>query len=107
MKRVAIFLALFLCFLTVQATATEERLGNVHFGNTCSAAVQSQINRGVALLHDFWYEEAQRQFQGIYTQDPNCAIAHWGAAMSVYHQIWNRPDEKALAEGWSEIQKTK
>jgi tetratricopeptide (TPR) repeat protein len=107
MKRVPIFLPLLVCLLAYQATAAEERLGNVEFANTCSAAVQSQVNRGVALLHDFWYEEAKRQFQDIYRQDPNCAIAHWGAAMSVYHQIWNRPDEKALAEGWSEIQKTK
>jgi hypothetical protein len=107
MKRVAIFLPLLVCLLAPQATAAEEHLGNVEFANTCSAAVQSQVNRGVALLHDFWYEEAKRQFQDIYTQDPNCAIAHWGAAMGVYHQIWNRPDEKALAEGWSEIQKTK
>lgn len=107
MKRVAIFLPLLVCFFALQATAVEERLGDVQFDNTCSAAVQSQVNRGVALLHDFWYEEAKRQFQDIYTQDPNCAIAHWGAAMSVYHQIWNRPDEKALGEGWSEIQKAK
>jgi tetratricopeptide (TPR) repeat protein len=107
MKRVAIFLPLLVCLLALEATAAEERLGKVEFANTCSAAVQSQINRGVALLHDFWYEEAKRQFQNVYSQDPSCAIAHWGAALSVYHQIWNRPDEKVLAEGWSEIQKTK
>jgi tetratricopeptide (TPR) repeat protein len=107
MKRVAILLPLLVCLLALQATAAEERLGKVEFANTCSAAVQAQFDRGVALLHDFWYEEAKRQFQDIYSQDPNCAIAHWGAALSVYHQIWNRPDDKALAEGWSEIQKTK
>jgi tetratricopeptide (TPR) repeat protein len=107
MKRVAILLPLLVSLLTVQAAVAEERVGKVEFANTCSAAVQSQINRGIALLHDFWYEEAKRQFQDVYTQDPKCAIAHWGAAMSVYHQIWNRPDEKARDEGWSEIQKAK
>ncbi len=107
MKRVAFLLALLVSLFTFQATAAEERLGKVEFANTCSAAAQPQINRGVALLHDFWYEEAKRQFQDVYTQDPNCAIAHWGAAMSLYHQIWNRPNQTALDEGWSEIQKAK
>ncbi len=105
MKRVAIFVVLLVCLVALPAAAAEERLGKVEFASSCSAAVQFQINRGVALLHDFWYEEAKRQFQDVYRQDPNCAIAHWGAALSVYHQIWNRPDEKALAEGWSEIRK--
>jgi hypothetical protein len=105
MKRVPI-LALLVSLFTFQASA-DERLGKVEFANTCSAAVQSQINRGIALLHDFWYEEAKRQFQDVYAQDPTCAIAHWGAAMGVYHQIWNRPDQKTLDEGWNEIQKAK
>jgi tetratricopeptide (TPR) repeat protein len=104
MKRVASLLPLFVCLLALQANA-EERLGRVSFANTCSAPVKAPFNRGVALLHDFWYEEAKRQFQDIYNQDPNCAMAHWGAALSVYHQIWNRPDDRALAEGWNEIQK--
>jgi Tetratricopeptide repeat len=107
MKRASILLPLLAALFALQATAAEERLGKVEFPTTCSASVQSQINRGVALLHDFWYEEAERQFQTIYTEDPNCAIAHWGAAMSLYHQIWNRPSEKVLAEGLREIQKAK
>ena len=57
-------------------------------------AVQTPFNRGVALLHDFWYEEAQRQFEEIAKADPTCAMAHWGAAMSYFHQIWNRPDKE-------------
>ena len=40
----------------------EEKLGTVSFAVSCSAAVRAPFNRGVALLHDFWYDEAQRQF---------------------------------------------
>jgi len=85
--------------------AADERLGTVSFSVSCAPAVQAPFNRGVALLHDFWYEEAQRQFEEIEKADPACAMAHWGAAMSSFHQIWNRPDEKAIAHGWAEIQK--
>ena len=85
--------------------AAPERLGTVSFPVSCSASVQAPFNRGVALLHDFWYEEAQRQFEEIAKADPDCAMAHWGAAMSYFHQIWSRPDETAIAKGWAEIEK--
>jgi tetratricopeptide (TPR) repeat protein len=81
-----------------------ERLGSVAFSVSCSAQVRVPFNRGVALLHDFWYEEAQRQFVEIAKQDPDCAMAHWGIAMSVFHQIWDRPDEGTNARGWTEMQ---
>src|SRR5579872_232149 len=79
-------------------------LGTVSFPVSCAPAVQSSFNRGVALLHDFWYEEAKPQFERILKTDPGCAMAHWGIAMSVFHQIWDRPDEAAMATGWREIQ---
>jgi tetratricopeptide (TPR) repeat protein len=61
----------------------------------------------VALLHDFWYEEAKPQFEAIEKSDPHCAMAHWGVAMSDFHQIWSRPDEAAQKRGWVEMQKAK
>ncbi len=81
-----------------------ERLGNVAFSVSCSTQVRAPFNRGVALLHDFWYEEAQRQFVAIARRDPGCAMAHWGIAMSVFHQIWDRPDERTSARAWAEMQ---
>lgn len=84
---------------------TPERLGTVSFSVSCAVSQQAAINRGVALVHDFWYEEAQRQFEQIVKADPACAIAHWGVAISLYHQIWNRPGEAVMKQGWSELQK--
>jgi tetratricopeptide (TPR) repeat protein len=88
-----------------QAATGPERLGTVSFSISCAADVHAPFNRAVALLHDFWYEEAQRQFEEIARADPNCAMAHWGEAISSFHQIWSRPDEKAVARGWTEMQK--
>jgi tetratricopeptide (TPR) repeat protein len=85
-------------------TLAGERLGTVSFPVSCSPSARAPFSRGVALLHDFWYEEAQRQFEQIVRRDPDCAMAHWGIAMSVFHQIWDRPDEQADARGWSEMQ---
>src|SRR5580704_3899098 len=86
------------------AHASAERLGTVSFAVSCAPAVQTSFVRGVALLHDFWYQEAQRQFEEIAKADHNCAMAHWGAAMSFYHQIWDRPDDTTVAQGWREMQ---
>jgi len=69
-----------------------EQLGTVHFPVSCSSAVQKPFERGVALLHSFWYEEAQKQFEDVSRQDPQCAMAYWGIAMSRWHQLWNQPD---------------
>ena len=85
--------------------APGERLGTVSFAVSCSAPAQAPFNRGIALLHDFWYAEAQAQFQRIAAADPACAMAHWGIAMSVFHQIWDRPDDHTMNAGWQEIQK--
>jgi tetratricopeptide (TPR) repeat protein len=32
-------------------------------------------------------------------------MAHWGIAMSVFHQIWDRPDDATMKIGWEEIKK--
>ncbi len=86
-------------------SASAERLGTVSFSVSCAPGEQAAFNRGVALLHDFWYAESQPQFERIAKADPNCAMAHWGIAMSVFHQIWDRPDADAMKLGWAEIQK--
>ncbi len=84
--------------------AGTERLGTVSFAVSCAPAVRASFVRGVALLHDFWYQEAQRQFEEIAKTDPSCAMAHWGVAMSLYHQIWDRPSDDTVAKGWREMQ---
>ncbi len=84
--------------------SSAERLGTVSFSVSCAPAVEARFTRGVALLHDFWYQEARQQFEEIAKADPGCAMAHWGVAMSLFHQIWDRPDEATVAHGWREMQ---
>ncbi len=82
---------------------TETQLGTVQFPVSCDPAVQKPFARGVALLHSFWYEEAEKEFIDIAKTDPHCAMAHWGIAMSIWHQLWNEPDAKVIARGLSEV----
>ena len=97
-------LVTFACVLPALAQRPE-RLGTVSFPVSCNESQQVAINRGIALVHDFWYEESQRQFEQILKADPACAIAHWGIAMSLYHQMWNPPGETVMTQGWAELEK--
>ena len=81
---------------------TETQLGTVHFPVSCAESVQKPFARGIALLHSFWYEEAEKEFLDIAKDDPHCAMAHWGVAMSIWHQLWNNPDAKVIARGLDE-----
>src|SRR6202140_5086485 len=115
MKRVA-YLGLFIAFFTFFAFAdvdtdkdhqhhedlTATQLGTVHFPVSCAASVQKPFARGVALLHSFWYEEAEKEFLNITHTDPRCAMAHWGIAMSLWHQLWNEPDANVIKRGLGE-----
>jgi tetratricopeptide (TPR) repeat protein len=66
-----------------------EKLGKVSFPVSCSPAVQSQFDRGVALLHSFAYAAAKNAFQDVAERDPRCAMAHWGLAMTYFRQLWD------------------
>lgn len=82
-----------------------ERLGKVSFPISCATGSQKSFERGVALLHSFGYEEAEQQFVELSQKDPACAMAHWGVAMSLFHQIWERPEPAALKRGHEELEK--
>ena len=85
--------------------AQSKQLGSISFPVSCNPAVQPLFERGVALLHSFGYNAAQKQFQQIERTDPACAMAYWGDAMSLYRQLWDRPSASALKTGWSLVQK--
>jgi tetratricopeptide (TPR) repeat protein len=65
-----------------------ETLGTVDFPVSCNPAGQGEFVRGVALLHSFWYGEAEKAFARVTAADPGCAMGHWGVAMSLFHPVW-------------------
>jgi tetratricopeptide (TPR) repeat protein len=87
-----LLMLLFLCpVLSAQEAhshSAPEKLGKVSFPVSCAPTVQEQFDRAVALLHSFAYTAAENAFQGVATLDPHCAMAHWGVAMTYFHQLW-------------------
>jgi hypothetical protein len=84
-----------------------QQLGSVHFPVSCTSAAQDSFARGVALLHSFWYEEAQKIFENIVRDEPKCAMAYWGIAMSQWHQVSGWPDTDASKVAEQALAKTK
>lgn len=76
-----------------------DRLGTVHFPVTSAKPIQGRFDHAAALLHSFQYAEAEAAFREIAKDDPACAMAQWGIAMSNYHPLWAPPDSAEFARG--------
>jgi len=85
----------------------DDKLGEVHFRISC-AAVQPKFDRAVALLHNFFFPETVKAFQAIIQDDPSCAMAYWGLAMSQRPNPLVPPFPPAnLKAGWEAAQRGK
>ena len=65
-----------------QPDRTGEKLGRVQFKTSCTPEAQKQFERGLAMLHSFYFPETVKTFSSIPAIDPGCAIAYWGIAIS-------------------------
>jgi hypothetical protein len=89
---------------TTHDHSAPENLGIVSFATSCRPDVQEDFERSVALLHSFAYSAAEASFRQVAEKDPNCAIAHWGVAMSYFHQLWDPPIQQVtIPQGRDEI----
>jgi hypothetical protein len=75
------------------------KVGEVNFVVSCSLPAQQKFNQAVAILHSFWYEEAQSAFADVIKTDPSCAMGYWGIAMSNWHPLWYPPGAEELSVG--------
>src|SRR5262245_7530298 len=60
---------------------------SVNFATSCAPSERAAFNKGVALLHSFWFAQAIATFNAVAAADPSCAMAHWGISLSQ----WGNP----------------
>lgn len=58
---------------------------------TAQPAAQKFFNQGLILFYGFQWGESLRSFKEAARLDPECALCHWGVALSLYHKV-NEPD---------------
>ncbi len=66
-----------------QHDAHGDDLGTVEFATSCTPAAHAEFQRGVAMLHSYWFIYAGKTFRSVLEKDPGCAIAYWGLALDL------------------------
>src|ERR1700738_4309471 len=67
---------------TFATAAWAQELGRVHFETSCTPQAQEKFDRGLAMVHSFFYPDSVQAFTEAAAADPQCAIAYWGIAIS-------------------------
>ena len=68
----------------------EGRGRDVSFPVSCGPDIQPRFDAALSL---FWYGQALKEFTAIADVKPDCAMAHWGIAISVWNEIRPRRDQ--------------
>ena len=86
----------------------DDKLGKVSFATSCDPKVQVEFDRGVAMLHSYWFLIARRKFEEILKQDPTCAMAYWGVAMDLLgNTLATTPSRADAQAAWDALEKAR
>ncbi|MET0244151.1 MAG: hypothetical protein ABW174_11815 [Flavitalea sp.] len=83
----------------ISCGARDQGFGKVGFETSCRSELKWDFDMGVALLHSFEYDEAEKVFAKIIDAQPDCAMAYWGVAMANYHTLWAPPNADEFEKG--------
>src|SRR5215208_5478336 len=86
----------------------DEKLGKLSFPTSCDPKVQAEFERGIAMIHSYWFLIARRTFEGILREDPNCAMAHWGIALDLLgNSLATVPPRTDAEAAWAALEKAR
>src|SRR5215813_2753624 len=108
----SVVLVTILAFLSAPAGVAQEKtveqLGKVTFPTSCDPKVQAQFERGVAMLHSYWFTEAGKVFDAVAKQDPNCVMAYWGYAVNLLgNTLSGPPSAKDAQAAWDALERAR
>lgn len=85
----------------------DKSVGKIDFKISSNTEAEDQFNYSLAMLHHMMYDHSEKGFRKVLEFDSNCAMAYWGIAMSYFHPLWYKPEEKDLRKGWEAVVKAK
>ena len=80
-----------------------EAVGEVQFEITCSDEAQERFNEALSHLHHMMYSRAQSVFNEVIALDPECAMGHWGVAMTSFQPLWAPTSDGDLQRGKASV----
>lgn len=89
-----------------QEVAAGDEIGTVDFRVSCADQVVADFDRALGLMHHMMYEQARGTFEAIAEADPDCGMAYWGVATTLFQPLWGTtPGEEDIERGRRAIQK--
>jgi tetratricopeptide (TPR) repeat protein len=86
----------------------DDKLGKLTFPTSCDPKVQAAFERGVAMIHSYWFLIARRTFEGVLRDDPGCAMAHWGIALDLLgNSLATVPSRTDAEAAWAALEKAR
>ena len=86
----------------------DDKLGKLNFPTSCDPKVQAEFERGVAMIHSYWFLIARRTFEGVLQKDPSCAMAYWGIALDYLGNTLAATPTRADADAaWTALEKAR
>lgn len=86
----------------------ENAIGTINFKAHCADDVNTDVDHALGMMHHMMYTQARAEFEAIIQADPDCAIAYWGTATSLFQPLWGTtPSADDIAQGRQAIQKAR
>lgn len=89
-----------------QPVSTDDAVGAIDFRADCDESVRSEFDRALGLMHHMMYVQARSVFEEVADAAPECAMAHWGIATTLFQPLWGTvPSAEEVAQGRAAIRR--
>lgn len=95
---------IFLLSQVVCAQHAQHDHGEINFETSCNAEAQESFEHGLGMLHHMMYDQAVEMFEEASNADPDCAMAHWGVAMTQLNPLWAPPTDRQFQKGFEAVE---
>ncbi len=83
-------------------------IGHIDFRVSCGEEVREDFDYALGMMHHMMYASSRKAFEEIIEKHPDCAMAYWGVATTLFQPLWGtRPSEEELQRGWRKIEKAR
>ncbi|ANB01797.1 hypothetical protein [Ectothiorhodospira sp. BSL-9] len=86
----------------------KEQIGTVAFGADCVDEARQAFDHALGLMHHMMYVQARDEFAAITDAHPDCAMAHWGVATTLFQPLWaTTPSDDEIARARDAIEQAR
>ncbi|MDC0662781.1 hypothetical protein [Marinobacter sp. SS21] len=88
-----------------EMSAGGDAIGTINFQANCQDDVRADVDHALGLMHHMMYTQARAEFDAITQADPDCAMAHWGIATTLFQPLWGTtPSAADISQGRQSVQ---